>query len=350
MPYLPFPPSWPVYTPALKLADWLESYAEVLELNVWTSTKVASVEPGEKDKKWDVKVVRDDGRERVFSVNHVVFALGFGNGKLKMPDIPGREEFKGQILHSSQHRSARDHLGKKVVVIGSSHDLCSDYVDHGVGVTMVQRGPTYIMSTKEGIPRLIGGLYNEGGPPTDLADRLGASFPNHAAKLLHQRTTKDIAEADKNLLDGLRKVGFKLTFGEDGSGPLLLALKKVGGCYFDVGASQRIIDGQIKLKSDGPIARFTPTGLLFEDGSTLDADVILFATGYGDAREAYLQLLPSHLHDAVQPIWGVNEEGEINSAWREIGGRGPEGKKLAGLWSMMGNLAMCRFHSKHMAM
>jgi len=41
-----------------------------------------------------------------------------------------------------------------------------------------------------------------------------------------------------------------------------------------------IIDGKIKLKSDGPIKRFTPTGLLFEDGSTLNADVILFATGY----------------------------------------------------------------------
>lgn len=47
----------------------------------------------------------------------------------------------------------------------------------------------------------------------------------------------------------------------------------------DVDASQLIIDGKIKLKSDGPIKRFTPTGLLFEDGSTLDADVVIFATG-----------------------------------------------------------------------
>jgi hypothetical protein len=41
-----------------------------------------------------------------------------------------------------------------------------------------------------------------------------------------------------------------------------------------------IIDGKIKLKSDGSISRFTQTGLLFEDGSTLDADVVVFATGY----------------------------------------------------------------------
>lgn len=47
----------------------------------------------------------------------------------------------------------------------------------------------------------------------------------------------------------------------------------------DVGGSQLIIDRKIKLKSDGPIKKFTPTGLLFEDGSTLDADVVVFATG-----------------------------------------------------------------------
>src|SRR5882757_7679273 len=55
----------------------------------------------------------------------------------------------------------------------------------------------------------------------------------------------------------------------------------------DVGASQMIIDGKIKLKSDGPISRFTQRGLLFEDGSTLDADVVVFATGYAFLTDSY---------------------------------------------------------------
>ncbi|KIM53187.1 hypothetical protein SCLCIDRAFT_1158567 [Scleroderma citrinum Foug A] len=348
MPYLPFPPSWPVCTPALKMADWLESYAQSLELNVWTTATVLSVVPSTRGKRWSVRVVRGDGRERVFEVNHVVFATGFGDGKPRMPNIPGQEEFKGQVLHSTQHKVAIDHRGKKVAVVGSctsAHDICSDYADHGIDVTMVQRGPTYVMSMK-GLERIIG----EDGPPVDLADRISASFPNHFLRLLHQRVTKDIADIDKDILDGLRKVGFKLTFGEDGSGLVGLMWKKVGGYYFDVGASQKIIDGKIKLKSDGPIARFTPTGLLFEDGSTLDADVVLFATGCGSVRETYLGFLPENLHDAVTPVWGINEEGEPPSLWREIGGSGPEGKKLAGLWSILGNLAMCRFHSKHIAL
>ncbi|KAI6158823.1 hypothetical protein EDD17DRAFT_1763329 [Pisolithus thermaeus] len=141
-PYLPFPPNWPIYTPALKLADWLESYAHVFELKVWTSTRVVTVEPGTKGRKWSVKVVRGDGRERVFKVNHVVFALGISSDTVRMLNVPCREEFTGQVLHSSKHKGATDHLGKKVVVVDactSAHDIRSDYADHSVDVMMVQR-------------------------------------------------------------------------------------------------------------------------------------------------------------------------------------------------------------------
>jgi hypothetical protein len=46
-----------------------------------------------------------------------------------------------------------------------------------------------------------------------------------------------------------------------------------------VGASQLIIDGKIKLKNDSQLARFTQAGLAFADGSTLDTDAVIFATG-----------------------------------------------------------------------
>ncbi|KAI6046378.1 FAD/NAD(P)-binding domain-containing protein, partial [Pisolithus marmoratus] len=353
LPYMPFPSLWSVYSPAAKLGDWLETYAHSLELNVWTSAEVVSVESGTQGKKWSVKVVRDDGKERVFQVNHVVFALGLGGGAPSIPTIPCQAEFKGQTLHSSQHKWATDHLGKKVVVIGactSAHDICTGYVDHGIDVTMVQRSSTYVMSVKKGMPRLTGELYHENGYPTDIADRINASFSNFLLKLMHQRMAKDLAEADKDILDGLRKVGFKLNMGDDDSGPAQLILKRGGGFYFDVGASQKIIDGKIKLKNNGSIARFTPSGLVFEDGSTLDADVVIFATGYADRRAAYLRLLPTRLHYAVQPLWGLDEEGELYSVAREIGGRGPQAPQVAGLWAISGNLGTCRFHSKHVAL
>ncbi|KAI6105061.1 hypothetical protein EDD16DRAFT_231606 [Pisolithus croceorrhizus] len=353
LPYFPFPPSWPVFTPGLKFADWLDSYARSLDLNVWTSARAVAVEPSATGRRWTVKVAREGGEERRFEVNHVVFATGLFGGAPRVPTIPHQDTFNGQLLHSSQYRTAADHSGKKVTVVGSgpsAHGISLDCVNHGVEVTMVQRGSVYVVSAKNGIPKFLGGLYVEGGHPIDIADRITLSFPNKFGELLHQRMTSDIAELDKDLLEGLRKVGFKLNSGEDDAGALGLVWSRAGGFCIDFGASQKIVDGKIGLKNDSNIARFTPAGLLFEDGSTLDTDIVVFATGYTNARDTLLELLPIHLHDSVQPIWGLDKEGELNSAGRELGGRGPGGKKLSGLWTVMGNVSLSRIYSKFIAL
>lgn len=343
MPYIPFPATWPVYTPAQKLADWLESYAKSMEVDFWTEAKVLDAKRQE-DGKWAVTVQRG-GKNRVFHVDHVIFAIGVGGGTPNMPKIPGAEDFQGQILHSTQHKKATDHAGKKVAVVGactSAHDIAADYADNGVDITLVQRSSTYIMTNKEGMPRLMRGTYWEGGPPTEVADIIDNSMPILYRKMLHKRITADIAEADKELLNGLNKVGFKTNMGVDGSGFLILAMLRLGGYYLDVGASQRIIDGKIKLKSSGPIKRFTKTGMLFEDGSEQAADVVLFATGYGDPRGPIRDIVGEELGKKITPVWGVDSEGEIRSAWKEIGAEN--------LWLMMGNFAWCRFYSKRLAL
>ena len=53
------------------------------------------------------------------------------------------------------------------------------------------------MSNKEGMPRLLGAIYCEGGPPTEIADLKFYSFPLNLLRLVHQRITKEIAEADR---------------------------------------------------------------------------------------------------------------------------------------------------------
>ena len=83
----------------------------------------------------------------------------------------------------------------------------------------------------------------------------------------------------RELLEGLHKVGFRTHLGPDGAGYTAMGRRRGGGYYLDVGASRLVIDGKIKLKNDSVIKRFTKTGFEFEDGSTVDADVILFATG-----------------------------------------------------------------------
>ncbi|TFK84341.1 FAD/NAD(P)-binding domain-containing protein [Polyporus arcularius HHB13444] len=344
MPYLPFPPSWPVYTPAQKLAGWLEYYAEALELNVWTkSTVVKAVQDANNE--WDVTVERGDGSTRVLHVKHLVFAIGLGGNNPYFPNIPGKEEYQGQVLHSTQHGSAKDHLGKKVLIVGSAtsaHDVAADYVEHGVDVTMYQRDKTYIMTTKEGMPRMIGQVWWEGKWPVDVADRVDASLPTFVTEEISKRITLDIAEADKQLLEGLKKVGFRTYLGDGGCGFLAMAKRRGGGYYLDVGASQMVADGKIKLKNDSPIKRYTKTGLEFEDGSTVDADVILFATGFDSPMITAEKILGKDVTTRLKSMWGVDAEGEIRTAWRDSG--------VPNFWFMMGNLMLCRFHSKHLAL
>lgn len=347
MPYLPFPPNWPVWTPAQKLADWLESYSKIMELNVWTSSTVTSAEKNASGT-WIVNVTRilPDGTEsrRTLQPTHLVFATGLGSGTWTVPKFPKQEDFQGEVIHAFEYTTAKKYAGKKAVVVGagtSGHDVAHDLANHGVDVTLYQRSPVYIMSAKNGCAAFLG-LYAEDGPPTDIADRLATSFPLHLAFLLHQRIVRQVAAADKDILDGLTKKGFKLTNGPDDAGFPSLACRRAGGYYFDVGASQLIIDGKIGLKNDSVIKEFTKTGLRFENDSTLDADIVIFATGVGDFRDGYKKILGEELGGKVKQIWGLDSSGEAKGAWRDIG--------IDNLWCMMGNFAMCRYHSRHIAL
>ena len=103
-----------------------------------------------------------------------------------------------------------------------------------------------------------------------------------------------------------------------------------------------IIDGKIGLKNDSVIKEFTKTGLKFEDGSTLDTDLVIFATGFGDYRDGFRKLLSEELGSKVKQIWGLDDACEVKGAWRDLG--------VDNLWCMMGNLAMCRYYSRHVAL
>lgn len=72
-----------------QVADWLESYAHSLELDVWTSSTVTRASQDPETKKWTVEIERANAEPRTLVVNHLVFATGFAGGTYKMPQIPG---------------------------------------------------------------------------------------------------------------------------------------------------------------------------------------------------------------------------------------------------------------------
>src|SRR5712672_2765870 len=146
LPYMPFPPNWPTYIPKDKLANWFEAYADAMELNFWTGTEFESGSYDDSDGRWAATLRRADGTRRELRPRHIVMATGV-SGIPNVPDIPGLDNFKGQILHSSQYDDGERWSGKRALVIGtgnSGHDIAQDLHSSSTDVTLVQRSSTLV--------------------------------------------------------------------------------------------------------------------------------------------------------------------------------------------------------------
>ncbi|KAL7952042.1 FAD/NAD(P)-binding domain-containing protein [Trichoderma barbatum] len=320
LPYIPFPSHWPLFMPKDKLADWLESYASLMELNVWCKTALLSTSFNEATKVWTVTVKRADGSVRILQPRHVVLATG-NAGDAIIPHFEGIESFKGAVYHGSQHKDASEHhklSSKHVVVIGSAtsaHDLCQNFHECGAAsVTMLQRGSSYVLTAKKGLPMLHSGTYEEDGPPTEDLDVNSQSLPIPVQFALNVYTAKTIKTVDKDIIDGLTRAGFQLDYAEDGSGIYRKYITRGGGYYIDVGCSQLIIDGKVKVKSNPRgIKSFAPDGLCLADGSELKADIVLMATGYQTMHSTAQSIFGDKVASRLGRVWDLDEEGEINS-------------------------------------
>jgi thioredoxin reductase len=350
MPYIPFPPHWPVFTPKDKLAEFFEAYVNLLELNAWTSTDILSTIWDVSKKRWTVEVSRRSANSpperRTLHPRHIVLATGH-SGKKNMPDIQGLAEFKGDNLcHSSEHPGANPFSkGKKAVIVGccnSGHDIAQDFYEKGYQTTIVQRSTTCVVSSSSITDIGLKGLYDEDAPPVDDADTFLYSMPGALMKAQQVKVTKAQAENDKELLEGLEKAGFKTDSGPMGAGLLMKYFQRGGGYYIDVGASQLIADRKILVKQGQEITSVLSNGLQFADGSTLDADEIVFATGYQNMRTQARQIFGDEVANQVGDVWGFNEEGEFRTMWQRSGHEG--------LWFMGGHLALSRYFSKMLAL
>ena len=141
------------------MGDWLEWYASALELTTWTDSTVTAASQNSAGN-WELTLQRgtkENKYSRIFHPKHVIISTSLA-GLPFVPDIPGMEKFKGTVRHSTQHDSAREWIRKKVLVVGTSSsgfDTAYDFARYNIDVTLLQRSPTYLMSLKESVPRVV---------------------------------------------------------------------------------------------------------------------------------------------------------------------------------------------------
>jgi len=223
----------------------------------------------------------------------------------------------------------------------SGHDIAQDLYENGYAVTIVQRSTTYVVSA-DTMQKDLASLYGEGGPPTEDSDAIFHSIPNPVLKRMNIKATQNQNKTDEKILNGLEAAGFNLDKGPDDAGLWMKYLQRGGGYYLDVGCSQLIADKKILIKSGHEIKQVLPDGLEFDDGEIIKADEIVFATGYLNMRTQCRKIFGDGVADKVRDAWGFDEEGELRGVWRSSGHRG--------FWLAGGNLAICRFFSRSLAL
>src|SRR6185437_3233867 len=90
----------------------------------------------------------------------------------------------------------------------------------------------------------------------------------------------------------------------------MMYLRYGGGYYFNVGCSELIISGAIKLLQFADIDRFVAGGARLKDGAIAAAELLVLATGYQNQQAAVRRYLGDAVADKIGPVWGFDEGGD----------------------------------------
>ena len=279
------------------------------------------------------------------------------SGIPQFPEIKNIEKFQGDYCHSSKFKNGYEYRGKNVVIVGSNnsaHDIGAELWEQGAAnVTMIQRSPTTVAKSKTLTELSSNGVYSENavhsGVTVDIADITVASTPYKLTHLEGQKTVKDLNEIDKQFYVELKKSGFMFDWGEDESGLSVKYLRRGSGYYIDVGGSDLIINGEIKLESPAEVEEFKENSVVLNNGKEINADLVVFATGYGSMNGWAAKLISQEVADKVGKCWGLGSdtkndpgpwEGELRNMWKPT--------HQEALWFHGGNLAQSRQYSKYL--
>lgn len=341
-PYLPFPDVFPEYIPKDKLANWFEGYVEALEINFWTSTPFTGAKR-DADDRWTVEL-RRDGQPRTLRPRFIVMTTG-GTGTVPfIPDLPGMDAFTGSMVHSKEFHSGADYAGKDVQIVGvgtSAHDIAQSLTLHDAkSVTMLQRGSVTVTSLASA--NSVFGQYSLGLPIADVDAISALGWAEPVQRLNLQLATKVNDANDADLLSGLQAAGLRLDDGDDHTGWVRKFISKGGGYYINVGGSELILEGRVKVLQAEDLDTFTPNGLRLRDGSERSLDAVILATGFKNQDEATRAQFGDEIADRLGRIGGYDHEAEVRNTWRPTA--------QPGLYFGSGSIQFCRTYTPLFAM
>ncbi|CAL1707713.1 unnamed protein product [Somion occarium] len=313
--YQPYPSNWPLYTPRDKIADWLETYALNQDLVVWTNSQIQGRPKYNEDTgKWEI-VIDHDNTVRTIYPSHVVVATGT--------------------------LGAKPFVGKKVVVVGAGNtsiDICQDLCTHkAASITMIQRSSSVVVSS----PNVTKHIFEDWAPgvPVEVGDFKFGTVPFGLRKKVMQGLQAEMWKEEEELHAKLGEKGVSLWMGPEGEGQFIMVYGRGGG--LDVGGADLIASGDIKVKQGVEPVAFKEKTLVFSDGSELEADVVIMATGYRKMREVNTDLFGEDVINRTSQVAGYDEEGELRGAYRPSG--------HPGLWFAVADFWTTRMYSKHLA-
>ena len=259
LPGLPMPSDWPRYPAREQVVEYLESYRDHHGIAPRYGEEVTRLE--QVDGVWVATTPNREWRAR-----NVVIATGATRRPVR-PDWPGLDVFAGSVLHSSEYRNGEQWRGGSVLVVGFGNSACEqaiDLVEHGVTTHLSVRSAVNV------VPRDVFGMVPILAVGTVMR-LLSPKLADALAAPLVRVTVGDIRKV------GLRKLpyGPNEQIAHDRHIPLL-----------DIGTMAQIRAGRIGVHGD--IARFTETGVTFDDGTELDVDAVVLATGYRPALAEFL--------------------------------------------------------------
>ncbi|MEV2197065.1 NAD(P)/FAD-dependent oxidoreductase [Streptomyces phaeochromogenes] len=215
LPGLPMPRSFGRWVSRDNVVRYLEKYAEYHQLEIVTGVEVSRVEPA--DGGWLLHAT--GGRELTGSA--VVVATGY-NHTPHVPDWPGRDAFKGELLHAGEYRNPGPYAGRDVLVVGVGNtgaEISVDLVEGGASRVRlsVRTAPHIVRRSTAGWAAQFTGILCR-RLPVGLVDRMAGplakvSVPDLSAQGLPRPDTGlysrvnegAIPVQDVGLIDAVRK-------------------------------------------------------------------------------------------------------------------------------------------------